>query len=127
VDPGQSVDTTTPLGIIVSSADRMDVDLQIPNSIARDLHKGQSLRLTIRAYPNARFGTVKGTIMSISRDATRIDPSKTPYREPVIIARVALDWSSNARIPPSSLSAGMEVTATIQTGRASMLHALLKR
>jgi len=127
VGPGQSVDTTTPIGIIVSGSNKMDVDLQIPNSIARDLRKGQSLRLTIRAYPSARFGTVKGAIMDISRDATRIDPSKTPYREPVIIARVALDWSSNARIPPSSLTAGMEVTATIQTGRASMLHALLQR
>lgn len=118
---GGVVEPAKTLMVIVPARDDIEVEAQVLNKDIGFVHEGQRAAIKIEAFPFTRYGTVPGTVISLSHDAV-------PDRKlgPVYIARIRLArnmiYADGKMLP---LSAGLDVTADIRTGKRSIISWLL--
>lgn len=126
---GQSFAAGDTVAVLSPPGSSLEVELFIPARAIGFVRPGQEVRLMFDAFPYEKFGSGRGSIISIS--GTTLAPGElgsviVPIREPVYRTRVRLDrttvdaYGAEARLRP-----GMTLTADIIVDRRTLLEWLL--
>ncbi|MCS6291175.1 MAG: HlyD family type I secretion periplasmic adaptor subunit [Nitrospira sp.] len=122
---GGVVTPAQPLLIVVPQDHPVEVEAQLDNKDVGFVKEGQSAEIKIETFPFTLYGTIPGTVLTVSDDAVPIDKDK-PADGLVFATRVSL---SRGTIPVEGklvhLSPGMAVTVEIKTGRRRVIEYLL--
>lgn len=109
------------LMLLVPEDEPLEVEAYIKNKDIGFVREGQSAEVKFETFPFTKYGTVAGTITTISRDARQDDVLGLVY-----LARVKLD---RAAMPVGErevyLSPGMAVAVEARTGRRRLIEFLL--
>jgi hemolysin D len=128
--------------ILVPSDSQLEVEATIPNRDIGFIHGGEAVELKIDTFNFTRYGTLTGTVRSVSQDAVPRDKrsdkpnggakgSDTSSSEPQdqelgYIARISLDHTQmQIGDKMVNLAPGMAVTAEIKTGSRSIISYLM--
>lgn len=110
-----------PIMILAPLNDTIEVDAMVANKDIGFVKAGQDVVVKIESFPYTRYGYLTGKVQHVSLDA--IEDEKLGL---IFNARVALDQQKimieNTVVP---LSAGMNVTAEIKTGKRRVIDYLL--
>ncbi|HGH5980864.1 TPA: HlyD family type I secretion periplasmic adaptor subunit [Kluyvera georgiana] len=110
-----------PIMILAPLNDTIEVDAMVANKDIGFVKAGQDVVVKIESFPYTRYGYLTGKVQHVSLDA--IEDEKLGL---IFNARVALDQQKimieNTSVP---LSAGMNVTAEIKTGKRRVIDYLL--
>lgn len=110
-----------PIMILAPLNDTIEVDAMVANKDIGFVKAGQDVVVKIESFPYTRYGYLTGKVQHVSLDA--IEDEKIGL---IFNARVALDQQKimieNTSVP---LSAGMNVTAEIKTGKRRVIDYLL--
>ena len=105
----------------VPTRGQVEVEAQVLNRDIGLVHEGQSAAVKIEAFPFTRYGTVPGTVVSLSRDAV-----PDPKLGAIYIAQIRLTQGSiTADGHAIPLTPGLAVTADIRTGSRRIISWLL--
>jgi hemolysin D len=137
---------------IVPDYQRLIVEASIQNQDIGFVHTGQVAEIKVGAFDFTRFGTIKGTVTSITRDVVDQTPSQAPENDGYasgadtsapVQSSVQAGLSAMAQAPeyvahitlgatniqtdqgPADILPGMAVTADIKTGRRRIIGLLL--
>ncbi len=122
---GGVVTPAQPLLIVVPQDHPVEVEAQLENKDVGFVKEGQSAEIKIETFPFTLYGTIPGTVLTVSDDAVPIDKNK-PADGLVFATRVSLA-SGTILVEGKSvhLSPGMVVTVEIKTGRRRLIEYLL--
>jgi hemolysin D len=118
---GGVVEPARSLMVIVPIQDGLEVEARVLNKDIGFVHEGERVAVKVEAFPFTRYGSVPGTVQSLSRDAV-----PDPKLGATFTARIRLDRSSivvDGR--PVSLTSGLGVVADIRTGSRRIISWLL--
>lgn len=118
---GGVVEAAKPVMVIVPSGSALVAEVKVLNKDAGFVRAGQSAAVKLEAFPFTRYGTVPGRIESVSSDAVKDERLGSVYTARVLLGRETL--LRDASMVP--LTAGMAVTADLQTGRRNILSYLI--
>lgn len=118
---GQAANPQIPLMSVMPAGSTLVAELQIPSSAAGFLRTGQGVRLAIDAFPYQQYGSMQGTISTLSGTTVgRPGPNGTTV--PVYLATVALEKPFvQAFGRPQPLMPGMTLQARIKTSDRSLV------
>jgi hemolysin D len=109
------------LMLLVPNDQAMEIDARLENKDIGFVSAGQSVEVKVETFPYSRYGTLRGRVLHLSRDAINDDKVGLTY-----LAKIQLEKSSVAvtgrEVP---LQAGMAVTAEINTGRRRVIEYLM--
>lgn len=110
---------------VVPSGSTLEVEAKILNKDIGWVEVGQTAEIKIDSFPFTKYGTLTGTVTTVSQDAVKDEES--PTKDFIYPARLALGSSSitvdnGKRVP---LSAGMTVVAEIKTGTRTPMEYIL--
>lgn len=109
------------LMLLVPNDQAMEIDARLENKDIGFVSAGQTVEVKVETFPYSRYGTLRGRVLHLSRDAINDDKVGLTY-----LAKIQLEKSSvevNGREVP--LQAGMAVTAEINTGRRRVIEYLM--
>lgn len=109
------------LMLLVPNDQPMEIDARLENKDIGFVSVGQTVEVKVETFPYSRYGTLRGRVLHLSRDAINDDKVGLTY-----LAKIQLEKSSvevNGREVP--LQAGMAVTAEINTGRRRVIEYLM--
>jgi hemolysin D len=106
------------------------------------VHAGQDAEIKVESFNFTRYGLIRGTVVSLSRDAVSDDQSKPQPSpkdakgegertqsgdgSPSYVARIVMkETAITTENGPVALGPGMAVTAEIKTGRRRVISYLL--
>ena len=118
---GGVVEPARTLMAIVPTRGNIEVEAKVLNKDAGFVHEGQAATVKVDAFPFTRYGTVPGTVVSLSRDAVPDAKLGATYIARIRLARTTIMADGS----PTALSAGMGVTADIRTGNRRIISWLL--
>jgi hemolysin D len=101
--------------------DTLEVEAQVENKDIGFVYPGQTVAVKIETFPYTRYGTINGTVITVSNDA--VQDKKLGLIFP---ARIRLS-TNRIRIENKwvNLAPGMEVTADINTGKRTVAEYFL--
>ncbi|WP_207485439.1 HlyD family type I secretion periplasmic adaptor subunit [Arenibaculum pallidiluteum] len=126
---GGVVKEAEPLLKIVPDDDRLEVEALIPNRDVGFVQPGQHVVVKVDAFPYTRYGSIAGTVQSLSADAMgssdpspgAMRPDQTAYKARVALARETMNLDGREiRLIP-----GMTVVVDIRTGDRTVMEYLL--
>ena len=118
---GGVVSPAQALMAIVPEDETLEVEAMILNKDIGFVHEGQEAVIKIESFPYTRYGTIIGTVQTVSHDAIQNEQLGLVFQARIRIARNELNIDGvNVR-----LSSGMNVTAEIKTGSRRVLDYLL--
>jgi hemolysin D len=107
--------------LLVPNDQPMEIDARLENKDIGFVSAGQIVEVKVETFPYSRYGTLRGRVLHLSRDAINDDKVGLTY-----LAKIQLEKSSvevNGREVP--LQAGMAVTAEINIGRRRVIEYLM--
>jgi membrane fusion protein len=126
VAAGQPVALGATVAVIVPQGARLEAELLAPTRAVGFVRAGQEVSLMLQAFPHQRFGTVKGTVRTMSNTVlgpTEISIPGLSIQEPVFRVRVALPrdviQAYGETVP---LQPGMLLSADIVFDRRSLIQ-----
>jgi hemolysin D len=122
---GGVVTPAQPLLIVVPQDHPVEVEAQLENKDVGFVREGQSAEIKIETFPFTLYGTIPGTVLTVSDDAVSIDKSKP---EDVLVFATRVSLASGTILVGGKnvhLSPGMVVTVEIKTGRRRVIEYLL--
>ncbi len=128
VETGDAVRPGRTLLTLLAPDASMQAILLVPSRAAGFIQPGQSVRMRYAAFPQARFGTQPGTVVSVSSSVLSPAQVAPPGRaeEPVYKVRVRPERDAvtayGRRLP---LQAGMALEADVELERRRLLHWIL--
>src|SRR5262249_24995516 len=123
---GQPVAAGATIAVIIPTGGRLEAELLAPSRAIGFVQPGRAVALSLQAFPYQRFGTVPGTIRTVS--TTVLAPNEVGMQglnlqEPVFRIRVALSRDTMlAYGQPIPMQPGMLVSAEIVFDRRSLLE-----
>jgi membrane fusion protein len=126
VTTGQPIAAGATVAVILPSGGRLEVELLAPSRAIGFIQPGQDVEVSLQAFPYQRFGTVPGTIRSVS--STVLGPNEVNFQglkveEPVFRIRVSLVRETvQAYGQAVPMQPGMLVSAEIVFDRRSLLR-----
>lgn len=118
---GGVVEPAKTLMVVVPTHGDIEVEAHVLNKDVGFVREGQQAAVKIEAFPFTRYGSVPGTVISLSRDAV-----PDPKLGPSYVARIRLERNDmNADGKVVALSSGMDVTADILTGSRRIIYWLI--
>ena len=124
VTTGQSIGSGGTVAVIIPEGGKLEAELLAPSRSIGFVQPGQEVALSLQAFPYQRFGTVPGTVRSVS--STVLSPSEVGFQglnvqEPVFRIRVSLSRESmQAYGQVIQMQPGMLVSAEIVFDRRSL-------
>lgn len=118
---GGVVTPAQPLMIIVPLDHPVEVEAQVENKDVGFVKEGQPVEIKVETFPFTLYGTIPGTVLSVSDDAAPVEQVGLVYP-----TRVGLDRSTirvDGKLVP--LLPGMAVTVEIKTGQRRVIEYLL--
>ncbi|MFE0014461.1 HlyD family type I secretion periplasmic adaptor subunit [Mesorhizobium sp. NPDC059054] len=130
---GEVVQTGQRLMVVVPDGTALEVEAMLLNKDKGFVREGQDARIKLEAFPFTRYGTLNGTVQSVSNDAIPAKPSAGGNEAaqdtagPLVFpVRVTLkETSIRADGQDVQLTPGMSVTAEIKTGDRRVIEFLL--
>jgi membrane fusion protein len=123
---GQPVTAGATIAVIIPEGTTLEAELLVPSRGAGFIRSGQEVRLMLQAFPHQRFGTVGGTVKTISLTVlgpTEISIPGVNIQEPVFRVRVGLAREKiQAYGELISLQPGMVLSADIIVDRRSLIQ-----
>lgn len=122
---GGVVTPAQPLLIVVPQDHPVEVEAQLENKDVGFVKEGQSAEIKVETFPFTLYGTIPGTVLTVSDDAMPIDKEK-PADRLVFATRVSLAHGTiQVEGKQVHLTPGMAVTVEIKTGRRRVIEYLL--
>lgn len=123
---GQPASPQSQLMAIVPTGAKLRAELAVPSAAIGFVKSGQEVRLAIDAFPYQRFGTITGTVQTVSSSAINAQgPNGTTVAVyPVTVALKQSAIRAYGRSEP--LVSGMSLTARIVTEKQSLLQWLFE-
>ncbi|WHZ15999.1 MAG: RTX toxin transporter, determinant D [Nitrospira sp.] len=122
---GGVVTPAQPLLVVVPQDHPVEVEAQLENKDVGFVKEGQSAEIKVETFPFTLYGTIPGTVLTVSDDAMPIDKEKSADRL-VFATRVSLAHGTiQVEGKQVHLSPGMAVTVEIKTGRRRVIEYLL--
>eukprot|EP01037_Dinobryon_pediforme_P004514 gene4514-4559_t len=118
---GGVVEPARTLMVIVPTVGEIEVEARVLNRDIGFVHEGQPATVKIDAFPFTRYGTVPGTVVSLSHDAVPDQKLGATYVARIRLKRATID--ANGKVVP--LTPGLAVTADIRTGSRRIISWLL--
>lgn len=116
--------------IVVPQEHPIEVEAQVENKDVGFVKEGQPAEVKVETFPFTLYGTIPGTVLTVSDDAIPLDSDKThkdkANEQLVYATRVMLERSTilvNGKTV--NLSPGMAVTVEIKTGQRRIIEYLL--
>jgi membrane fusion protein len=126
VTVGQPVTLGATVAVIVPQGGTLEAELLAPTRAVGFVRPGQEVSLMLQAFPHQRFGTVKGSIRTMSNTVlgpTEISIPGLSFQEPVFRVRVALSRDViQAYGETFPLQPGMLLSADIVFDRRSLIR-----
>ena len=115
VTPAQELMTIVPAG------DTIEIEAMVMNKDIGFVHDGQDAEIKVESFPFTKYGTLRGDVKTVSRDAVLDETQGWIYP-----ARFNL-WTTEMLVGDKyvTLSPGMSVTVEIKTGKRRMIQYLL--
>ncbi|WP_438276060.1 HlyD family efflux transporter periplasmic adaptor subunit [Nitrobacter sp.] len=126
VSDGQAVAAGGMVAVIIPSGSEIEAELLAPSRAIGFVQPGQQVELSLQAFPYQRFGTVRGTVRTVS--STVLGPADVGFpgldiKEPVFRIRVSLSRSTMEAYGQSvPMQPGMLVSAEIVFEHRSLLR-----
>ena len=126
VTTGQTVGTGSTIAVVIPIGGKLEAELLAPSRAIGFVQPGQDVEISLQAFPYQRFGTVHGTVRTVS--STVISPNEISFQglrvdEPVFRIRVALERETmmayGQAIP---MQPGMLASAEIVFDRRSLMR-----
>lgn len=105
------------LMVVVPDEDYLEVEVMVPNKDIGFIEVGQPVTIKIESFPYTRYGYIEGTVKSVSFDAIE-DEKKGLIFQTIITIHKSFLMVNDKKV---SLSAGMNVTAEIKTGKRRVI------
>jgi len=123
---GQPANPQTQLMAVIPAGSTLRAELAVPSAAIGFVEKGQEVRLALDAFPYQRFGTVKGTILTVAASAVgkQAPDGAITSAYPVTVALDQAAISAYGR--NEALVAGMTLTARIVAEKQSLLEWLFE-
>ena len=119
---GGVVTSAQHLMVIVPEPHPREIEATVDNQDIGFVTTGQRVQVKVDTFPYARYGTIGGTITTVSRDAVPLDKENRL----VYAIRVALDRSTvRVGAQDVKLAPGMTVTVDLMTGRRRLIEFFL--
>lgn len=115
VTPAQELMTIVPAG------DSIEIEAMVMNKDIGFVHDGQEAEIKVESFPFTKYGTLRGDVKTVSRDAVLDENQGWVYP-----ARFNL-WEKEIIVGEKyvGLTPGMSVTVEIKTGKRRMIQYLL--
>lgn len=115
VTPAQELMTIVPAG------DSIEIEAMVLNMDIGFVHDGQDAEIKVESFPFTKYGTIRGDVKTVSRDAVFDEKQGWVYP-----ARFNL-WETQMVVGDKrvSLTPGMSVVVEIKTGKRRMIQYLL--
>jgi membrane fusion protein len=126
VTTGQTLAAGATVAVIIPAGGRLEAELLAPSRSIGFVKPGQEVALSLQAFPYQRFGTVPGTVRSVS--TTVLAPAEVGLQglnvqEPVFRIRIALSREvMEAYGQAIPMQPGMLVSAEIVFDRRSLMR-----
>jgi membrane fusion protein len=127
-EPGQTINTQTPLAALVPDGSGLEANLLVPSKSAGLLQAGQEVRVRVDAFPYQRFGMLTGHVLRLSKASYRPGELLAPieFKETVYRVIVSLNRTSVAAYGEERpLTPGMTLTADVVTERRHFIDWVL--
>jgi hemolysin D len=121
--------------IVVPQDHPVEVEAQVENKDVGFVKEGQGAEIKVETFPFTLYGTIPGTVLTVSDDAIPLDrdnassekPSQDKATEQLVYAtRVTLERSTiQVNGKTVNLSPGMAVTVEMKTGQRRIIEYLL--
>lgn len=118
---GGVVQAAQKMMVIAPDDDKMDVEVLVLNKDIGFVEQGQDAVVKIESFPYTRYGYLTGKVKSVSHDAVSHEQLGLVYTAVVSLDKHTLNIDGKA----VNLTAGMNVTAEIKTGKRRVLDYLL--
>lgn len=118
---GGVLEPAKPVMVIVPEGGSLVVEAKLLNKDAGFVSVGQEVAVKLEAFPFTRYGTVPGTIESVSSDAVEDEKLGLVYTARVRLGRDTINRGDTV----VQLTPGLSATADIKTGKRSILSYLL--
>ncbi len=106
---------------VVSQDHPVEVEAQVENKDVGFVKEGQSVEIKVETFPFTLYGTIPGSVLTVSDDAVPIEKVGLVYP-----TRVSMDRSTMpVEGKQVNLSPGMAVTVEIKTGQRRIIEYLL--
>ncbi len=107
--------------LVVSQDHPVEVEAQVENKDVGFVKEGQPVEIKVETFPFTLYGTIPGSVLTISDDAVSIEKVGLVYP-----TRVSIDQSTmQVEGKQVNLSPGMAVTVEIKTGQRRIIEYLL--
>jgi len=97
------------------------VEAQVENKDVGFVREGQAVEIKVETFLFTLYGTIPGTVLSVSDDAVPIDKGGLVYPTRVSMRRSTIQVEGKQL----NLSPGMAVTVEIKTGKRRLIEYLL--
>ncbi len=135
--PGAVVSQAQAVLAVVPTAEGIDAEVMLANKDIGFVHDGQGVELKLETFPFTRYGTVPGTVLTVSHDAVQSpDPNRgntgragqagDPPASALYAVRIRLERETMVTDAGTvALTPGMAVTAEIKTGNRKVIEYVL--
>ncbi len=107
--------------LVVSQDHPVEVEAQVENKDVGFVKEGQSVEMKVETFPFTLYGTIPGSVLTVSDDAVPIEQVGLVY-----LTKVSMDRSTmQVDGKQVNLSPGMAVTVEIKTGQRRIIEYLL--
>jgi hemolysin D len=107
--------------VVVPRDGMLEVEAMVLNRDIGFIEPGQDARIKLETFLFTKYGTLPGSVLSISRDAVPDQSGNLVYPARIALARTAIDIDGHS----TSLGAGMAVTVEIKTDSRRLIEYLL--
>ncbi len=118
---GGVVTPAQPLLIVVPQDHPVEVEAQVENKDVGFVKEHQPVEIKVETFPFTLYGTIPGTVLTVSDDAAPIEKVGLVYPTRVSMDRATIQVDGRQ----VNLSPGMAVTVEIKTGQRRVIEYLL--
>lgn len=126
--PGQSVQAGSTLTEIMPPPKSLVVKALLPPDKIGQVQPGRPVQMQVSAYPYPEYGTLAGTVLTVSPDTVSCQLANCPlpegYTVDIELGQPYMEATSGER---HNLQPGMTVTADIVTQREKLLRLILQK
>lgn len=108
--------------VIAPREGQLEVEAYVENKDIGFVNEEQPAEVKVEAFPFTRYGTVKGSVISLSRDAVPIEKTGFFFSAHVSMSQTDMPIGNGKRV---QLSPGMNVTVEIKTGTRRVIEYFL--
>ena len=118
---GAVLKAADPILVVVPADGGIEMEARILNKDAGFVRVGQGVAVKLDAFPFTRYGSVPGTVRSISRDAVEDKDLGPVYVATILLSRTSIEADGRRY----ALTPGLAATADIRTGSRRIISYLV--